>query len=129
MFRSTARPHLSRRSFERDEDADLVVVGGGLTGLWTAIEAKNRDPAREVVVLEGERVAFGASGRNGGFCDASLTHGIENGMSRWPGRCRARADGQGKLRRDAGFPGSERDRAAWDRPGPPVATEEHQVAG
>ena len=37
------------------------------------------------MLLEGERVAFGASGRNGGFVDASLTHGIENGMARWPG--------------------------------------------
>src|SRR6185437_15149154 len=33
---------------------------------------------------EGERIAFGASGRNGGFVDASLTHGIENGVARWP---------------------------------------------
>ena len=37
-----------------------------------------------MVLLEGERIAFGASGRNGGFMDASLTHGIENGVSRWP---------------------------------------------
>jgi glycine/D-amino acid oxidase-like deaminating enzyme len=37
-----------------------------------------------VVVLEGERIAFGASGRNGGFCDSSLTHGLANGLSRFP---------------------------------------------
>ena len=37
-----------------------------------------------MVLLEGERIAFGASGRNGGFLDASLTHGIENGVARWP---------------------------------------------
>ena len=36
------------------------------------------------MLLEGERLAFGASGRNGGFCSASLTHGIENGLARWP---------------------------------------------
>lgn len=35
-------------------------------------------------MLEGERIAFGASGRNGGFMSASLTHGLENGMARWP---------------------------------------------
>jgi glycine/D-amino acid oxidase-like deaminating enzyme len=69
---------------EGDIEADLVVVGGGLTGLWAALLAKEEEPAREVVVLEGERVAFGASGRNGGFLDASLTHGIENGEARWP---------------------------------------------
>jgi glycine/D-amino acid oxidase-like deaminating enzyme len=59
------------------------VVGGGLTGLWTALLAA--EAGRSVVLLEGERLAFGASGRNGGFCAASLTHGIGNGMRRWPG--------------------------------------------
>jgi glycine/D-amino acid oxidase-like deaminating enzyme len=65
-------------------ECDLLVVGGGLTGLWTALLACEEQPGREVVLLEGERVAFGATGRNGGFVDASLTHGIENGVSRWP---------------------------------------------
>jgi glycine/D-amino acid oxidase-like deaminating enzyme len=69
---------------EGEVEADLVVVGGGLTGLWAALLAKEGDPKREVVLLEGERVAFGATGRNGGFVDASLTHGIENGVARWP---------------------------------------------
>jgi len=64
------------------DEADFVVIGAGLTGLWTALLARER--GRDVVLLEGERVAFGASGRNGGFMDASLTHGIENGVSRWP---------------------------------------------
>jgi glycine/D-amino acid oxidase-like deaminating enzyme len=69
---------------EGGHEADLLVVGGGLTGLWAALLARERDPGREVLLLEGERVAFGASGRNGGFVDASLTHGIENGVARWP---------------------------------------------
>jgi glycine/D-amino acid oxidase-like deaminating enzyme len=67
---------------DADEQTDLLVVGGGLTGLWTALLA--REEGRDVVLLEGERIAFGASGRNGGFMDASLTHGIENGVARWP---------------------------------------------
>jgi glycine/D-amino acid oxidase-like deaminating enzyme len=67
---------------ESNEQADLLVVGGGLTGLWAALLA--REEGRDVVLLEGERIAFGASGRNGGFADASLTHGIENGVARWP---------------------------------------------
>jgi glycine/D-amino acid oxidase-like deaminating enzyme len=62
--------------------ADLLVVGGGLTGLWTALQAA--EEGKSVVLLEGERLAFGASGRNGGFCDASLTHGLGNGLERWP---------------------------------------------
>ncbi|MFE6736644.1 NAD(P)/FAD-dependent oxidoreductase [Microbacterium sp. NPDC057650] len=65
-------------------DADLAIVGGGYTGLWTAIRAKERDPQRRVVLLEASRVAWAATGRNGGFCEASLTHGHENGLSRWP---------------------------------------------
>jgi glycine/D-amino acid oxidase-like deaminating enzyme len=69
---------------EGEREADLVVVGGGLTGLWTALLAREEEPSREVVLLEGERIAFGATGRNGGFMDASLTHGIENGVARWP---------------------------------------------
>ena len=61
----------------------MLVVGGGLTGLWSALLAA--EAGHSVVLLEGERLAFGASGRNGGFCAASLTHGIDNGLSRWPG--------------------------------------------
>ncbi|WP_442576946.1 NAD(P)/FAD-dependent oxidoreductase [Microbacterium sp. F51-2R] len=64
--------------------ADLVVVGAGYTGLWTALRAKERDPGRTVVVLDAGRVGWAASGRNGGFCEASLTHGQENGLRRWP---------------------------------------------
>ncbi len=64
--------------------ADLVVVGGGYLGLWTAVLAKRRDPARSVVLLESETVGWAASGRNGGFCEASITHGDENGRTRWP---------------------------------------------
>ncbi|MGN8246630.1 NAD(P)/FAD-dependent oxidoreductase [Cellulomonas soli] len=65
-------------------EADLVVVGGGYAGLWTALRALEREPGRTVVVLEGQRIAWAASGRNGGFCEASLTHGEENGQRRWP---------------------------------------------
>ncbi|PRB06927.1 FAD-binding oxidoreductase [Microbacterium sp. MYb64] len=64
--------------------ADLAIVGGGYAGLWTAIRAKERDPQRSVVLLEANRVGWAASGRNGGFCEASLTHGEENGTNRWP---------------------------------------------
>ena len=64
--------------------ADLVVVGGGFTGLWTALRAKERDPSTDVVLLEAGVVAGGATGRNGGFCSASLTHGLANGVARWP---------------------------------------------
>lgn len=65
--------------------ADLVVVGGGYTGLWTALMAKERTPSASVVLLEAREVAWAASGRNGGFVSASLTHGHSNGVKHLPG--------------------------------------------
>ena len=67
-----------------DARADLLVVGGGYTGLWTALRAKERDPGRDVVLLEAGRCGDQASGRNGGFASARLTHGFHNGLARWP---------------------------------------------
>ena len=64
-------------------EADLCIVGGGFTGLWAALHAKRLNPARSIVLLEGGRCGEGASGRNGGFLDASLTHGLANGLSRF----------------------------------------------
>ncbi|MFD3325962.1 NAD(P)/FAD-dependent oxidoreductase [Streptomyces sp. NPDC058701] len=73
-----------RPALTGDEHCDLLVVGGGYSGLWTALLAKERDPARDVVLIEGNEVGWAASGRNGGFCAASLTHGLANGLARWP---------------------------------------------
>src|SRR4051812_11200449 len=73
-----------RPSYDVSGTAALCVVGGGFSGLWTAILAKERDPGRDVVLLEGSRIGWAASGRNGGFCAASLTHGLGNGVARWP---------------------------------------------
>jgi glycine/D-amino acid oxidase-like deaminating enzyme len=60
-------------------------VGGGFTGLWAAVQAKEEEPDRDVVLLEADTVAEGASGRNGGFADPSLTHGLSNGLHHFPG--------------------------------------------
>jgi glycine/D-amino acid oxidase-like deaminating enzyme len=73
-----------RPALTRDTTADLLVVGGGYTGLWTALLAKETDPERDVVLVEAERIGWAASGRNGGFCAASLTHGAANGRERFP---------------------------------------------
>ncbi len=77
--RPSARPAL-----EGVTSADLAVVGAGLSGLWTAIRAKQRHPELDVMLLEGGRIAQSASGRNGGFMASSITHGHLNGIERWP---------------------------------------------
>lgn len=50
-----------------DSEADVVIVGAGLSGLWSAHHLLEADPSLRVVVLEGEHVGYGASGRNGGW--------------------------------------------------------------
>ena len=67
-----ARPPLAG-----DVLADVAIVGGGYTGLWTAYYLLQRDPTLKVVVLEATAVGFGASGRNGGWCSALLPMGLD----------------------------------------------------
>ncbi len=74
----------SNPTLVRTENCDLCVVGGGYTGLWTAIIAKEREPSRDVVLIDQAEIGSAASGRNGGFMESSLTHGIANGQARFP---------------------------------------------
>lgn len=60
-----------------DLAVDVAVVGGGLTGLWTAYYLRRTDPGLRVAVLERDHVGFGASGRNGGWCSAVLPMSLE----------------------------------------------------
>lgn len=69
---------------DADHQVDLAVVGGGYTGLWTALHAIRRDPGLRVALVEGVSIGHAASGRNGGFVDPSITHGLANGVARWP---------------------------------------------
>ncbi|HEY3162871.1 MAG TPA: FAD-dependent oxidoreductase, partial [Candidatus Limnocylindrales bacterium] len=73
-----------RPALRGEERVDVAIVGAGFTGLWTAIALTDTDPSLRVAVLEQEMVGFGASGRNGGFCQASLTHGLANGIHHFP---------------------------------------------
>lgn len=73
-----------RPALAGDRRADVVVIGAGFTGLWTALHLTERDPGVTVVVLEADTVGHGASGRNGGFVEPSLTHGIHNGLAHFP---------------------------------------------
>jgi glycine/D-amino acid oxidase-like deaminating enzyme len=119
-----------RSSLEGQTSADLAIVGGGYTGLWTAVLAKQRDPGRRVVVVEAERVGWAASGRNGGFCEASLTHGRANGLDRFADEFetleRLGADNLQGLRDDVERYGID---CALESSGHlTVATEEYQIA-
>ncbi|TXL84960.1 FAD-dependent oxidoreductase [Streptomyces sp. IB2014 016-6] len=112
-----------------DERCDLLVVGGGYSGLWVALLAKERDPRRDIVLIEGREAGWAASGRNGGFCSASLTHGLANGLGRWPGELR-RLEALGERNLDGIESAVERYAIDCDfeRTGDiAVATEPHQL--
>ena len=65
-------PFDPRHGGDVDLDVDVVIVGAGYTGLWTALSLLEAEPAMRVVVVERHHVGFGASGRNGGWCSALL---------------------------------------------------------
>jgi len=69
-FDTLPEPVVARPPLAGDLDADVVVVGAGYTGLWTALSIVERQPSARVAVLEAEVAGFGASGRNGGWCSA-----------------------------------------------------------
>ena len=69
----SARPPLTA-----DANYDVTIVGGGMTGLWTARYLADSDPSLRIAVLEAEHCGFGASGRNGGWCSALLPEGNES---------------------------------------------------
>jgi glycine/D-amino acid oxidase-like deaminating enzyme len=74
-----------RPALPGDTAVDVAIVGGGYTGLWTALYLLRREPTSRVVVLDAEVVGFGASGRNGGWCSALLPTGLET-MAKEAGR-------------------------------------------
>ncbi|MEV7216488.1 FAD-dependent oxidoreductase [Kitasatospora cineracea] len=112
-----------------DVRCDLLVVGGGYSGLWTALIAKERDPGRDVVLIEAEQAGWAASGRNGGFCAASLTHGLGNGLERWPDEMAALEQlGARNLQAIEDAVSAHGIDCDWERTGElDVATEPHQV--
>jgi glycine/D-amino acid oxidase-like deaminating enzyme len=73
----------SRPPLDADRDADLLIVGGGYTGMWTAWHGHQLAPEARIVLLESEPVCGrGPSGRNGGFCEAMWTS-LASMRGRW----------------------------------------------
>lgn len=66
-------------------ECELLIVGGGFTGLWAALQAKERNPEADIILIEKTFIGNGASGRNGGFLNSSLAHGETNTDHHFPG--------------------------------------------
>ena len=88
-------------------NADVCIVGGGFTGLWTAYELRAGRSRLDVVVLEAEYAGFGASGRNGGWVLGELS----GSAGRW--RRRGGPDGPRAMERRSSH--RRRDRAVIER--------------
>lgn len=74
---TAGEPLEPRPGLDGSIDVDVAILGAGYTGLWTAYYLLKKDPSLRVVVLEKEIAAFGASGRNGGWCSPKLNVGID----------------------------------------------------
>jgi glycine/D-amino acid oxidase-like deaminating enzyme len=72
-----------------NEKCELLIVGGGFTGLWAAMQVKERKVDVDIIIIEKTFVADGASGRNGGFISTSIAHGETNTDAQFPGEAEA----------------------------------------
>jgi glycine/D-amino acid oxidase-like deaminating enzyme len=90
LWSATSLAEARRPRLPGDRQADVVIVGAGFTGLWTAYYLIRSDPALRIVVLEAEQAGFGASGRNGGWCSALFPASAAK-LARLPGSGREAA--------------------------------------
>jgi len=80
FYAASARPVAARPALTQEIEADVCVVGGGFAGLWTAHALALR--GKDVVLLEADTIANGASGRNGGFVSAGYAAELEKIIAR-----------------------------------------------
>jgi glycine/D-amino acid oxidase-like deaminating enzyme len=89
-FWLSRRPYQPGPCLDGDQTADVVIMGAGFTGLWTAIQLKEADPATDVIVVERDIAGYGASGRNGGFAMTMVGRNVHD-LVRKVGAARAKA--------------------------------------
>jgi glycine/D-amino acid oxidase-like deaminating enzyme len=83
-WRETVENPVEAPALAGDIRCDLAIIGGGFAGLWSALKARERFPDAKIALLEGGQLGNAASGRNGGFCAPSISHGVSNAAQRWP---------------------------------------------
>ncbi len=71
-----------------DQRCELLIIGGGFTGLWAALQGKEKQPDLDIVLIEATEIGDGASGRNGGFLSNSIAHGETNAEYHFPGEAK-----------------------------------------
>jgi glycine/D-amino acid oxidase-like deaminating enzyme len=122
-----------------DTSCELLIVGGGFTGLWAALQVKEREPKTDVILIEKTFVGDGASGRCGGFIQHYLAHGETNTAERFPGEAeRLEELGKQNLKElleslerygiDAHYEKSGRSRIALDETSAAELHNDYQVA-
>src|SRR5690242_6892083 len=79
-----------RPALEGSTEADVAILGAGMTGLWTAFYLRRRDPSLRIVILERDIAGFGASGRNGAWCAPDLNISMSR-LAKLHGEAAARA--------------------------------------
>jgi len=84
---SSERPERSSE-LVGEQRCQLLIVGGGFTGLWAALQGKEKRPDLDIILIEGAEVGDGASGRNGGFMSNSIAHGETNAEYHFPGEAK-----------------------------------------
>lgn len=80
-YAASAKPSPSRPALDGDTSADVCIVGGGFSGLSAAIHCLKQ--GRSVLLLEGAKIGWGASGRNGGQIVNGLNAGLDRVRSRF----------------------------------------------
>ncbi len=79
-----AKKPVAEPALQGDTECDLLVVGGGFCGLWAALQAKEAEPERSVMLIEACEIANGATGRPAAILSTSVMHGIDNTVRMFP---------------------------------------------